>query len=143
MAASKSASSGSASGSGTQCRTCSKVVPAKGLRRGLCRACYLRDWRGAALPATVAEGAHCFICPERRRTLLRWTRLGVGRVVTCHNCGFLVDHARPRPSTEAEVRELFERERRAADRRKSYVIDSDDPAERRRVVRRRRRRVSV
>jgi hypothetical protein len=104
-----------------QCENCHKQVTVTrdaggrrvGLRKGLCRACYLRAWRGAALPA----GAHCAVCPERRRALLRWTKLGEERVVTCHNCGFLVDHARPRPDSPEALERLLRRDRRGAERR--------------------------
>ena len=81
-----------------------------GLRRGMCRACYLRHWRGTALP----DAAACVICPERRRIVLRWTRVGGARAVTCQNCGFIADKARPRPRSLDELRQLLARERRAA-----------------------------
>jgi hypothetical protein len=107
-----------------------------GLRRGMCRACYLRHWRGTALP----EGASCVSCKERRRLVLRWTRLGASRVVTCQNCGFIADKARPRARTLEELRTLLTRERRLArERRKNYVIEPGDPAERRAQLRRRGR----
>jgi hypothetical protein len=105
----------------------------------MCRACYLRHWRGTALP----ESAACLGCKERRRMVLRWTRLGptdVGRVVTCQNCGFIADKARPRPRTVEELQRILERERRQArERRRNYVIEPSDPAERRNALRRRGR----
>jgi hypothetical protein len=114
--------------------------PRSGLRRGLCRACYLRAWRGTALP----EGAECAACPERRRAVLRWTQLGDERLITCHNCGFLADKMRPHPRTQEELRLRLGRERRGGgERRKNYVIDPGDPAERRREPRRVRRRQVV
>jgi hypothetical protein len=107
-----------------------------GLRRGMCRACYLRHWRGTALP----DGAACISCRERRRIVLRWTKVGGERVVTCQNCGFVADKARPRPATLDELELLLRRERRATrERRRNYVIDTSDPAERRRALRRARR----
>jgi hypothetical protein len=123
-----------------RCRTCSRVPDAAGLRRGLCRACYLRAWRGAELP----DAAACVTCRERRRIVLRWTRLQSGRVVTCQNCGFLADRMRPRPSSADELRARLERERRAGrDRRRNYIIEPDDPGERRVAARRVRRRAKM
>src|SRR5436305_1264098 len=119
------------------CRTCHGSSSA--LRRGLCRACYLRAWRGTELPA----GAACVTCPERRRMVLRWTRLGTARVVTCQNCGFIADRARPRPRTLDELKERLARERRARDRRNNYIVDLHDPAERRVAPRRVRRRAPI
>lgn len=76
--------------------------------------------------------------------VLRWTRLGEDRVVTCQNCGFIADKARPRLATIEELRERLRRERRRApDRRSCYVIDLLDPRERRLRPRRIRRRVSL
>jgi hypothetical protein len=108
-----------------------------GLRRGMCRACYLRHWRGTALP----DGAACISCRERRRIVLRWTKVGGERVVTCQNCGFVADKARPRPRTLDELRRILERERRQArERRRNYVVEPGDPAERRQALRRAGRR---
>jgi hypothetical protein len=108
-----------------------------GLRRGMCRACYLRHWRGTSLP----DGASCAVCHERRRIVLRWTRLGGTRAVTCQNCGFVADKARPRARTLDELKRLMERERRRArERRQNYVIDPGDPKERRAALRRGNRR---
>lgn len=128
-----------------RCVVCRKSVPAPagsasglgvGLRRGMCRACYLRHWRGTALP----DGAACVVCRERRRMVLRWTRLGHGRVVTCQNCGFIADKARPRPRTLEELEAILTRERRRErERRRNYVIEPGDPNERRQVLRRRGR----
>ena len=108
----------------------------------MCRACYLRHWRGTALP----ELATCLGCKERRRVVLRWTRLGPadrpggGRVVTCQNCGFIADKARPRPRSVEELQRILERERRQArERRHNYIIEPSDPAERRQALRRRGR----
>jgi hypothetical protein len=116
------------------CRTCHAV--ARALRRGLCRACYLRAWRGTELP----DEASCATCPERRRMVLRWTRLGDDRIVTCQNCGFVADRMRPRAATLAELKERLARERRRArDRRRNYIIEPSDPAERRLRARRSRR----
>jgi hypothetical protein len=127
------------------CQVCRKSAAAAsvgaGLRRGMCRACYLRHWRGTALP----EAAACVGCKERRRLVLRWTRLGpgtgeAGRVVTCQNCGFIADKARPKPRTVEELRRLLTRERRLQrERRRNYVVEPADPAERRRALRRRGR----
>ncbi len=109
-----------------------------GLRRGMCRACYLRHWRGTALP----DGARCIGCKERRRIVLRWTKVGGGRAVTCQNCGFVADKARPRVRSVDELRRLLERERRQTrERRRNYVIDPADPKERRHSLRRGRQRV--
>ena len=133
-----SASSGTGTTGTGSCTVCRKSADALGvgLRRGMCRACYLRHWRGTALP----EGASCVSCKERRRLVLRWTRLGSSRVVTCQNCGFIADKARPRARTLDELRVLLTRERRLArERRKNYVIEPGDPAERRNQLRRRGR----
>ena len=108
------------------------------MRRGLCRACYLRAWRGTELPTSAA----CATCAERRRIVLRWTRLGTGKIVTCQNCGFIADRARPRPRTLDDLKEQLARERRLRDRRRNYVIDPVDPAERRLAARRVRRRAT-
>jgi len=131
------------------CQTCHRVPQrvgvrgasdGSGLRRGMCRACYLRAWRGTELPV----GAACATCPERRRMVLRWTRLGTDKVITCQNCGFIADRTRPRPRTVDELKERLERERRRArDRRRNYVIEPSDPAERRVAPRRARRRAPV
>ncbi len=118
------------------CRTCHRAPDASGLRRGLCRACYLRAWRGTELP----DGARCELCTERRRMVLRWTKIGTARIVTCQNCGFIADRARPRPRTVDELKEFIARERRRRDRRLNYVIDGADPSERRLRPRRARRR---
>jgi hypothetical protein len=121
------------------CKVCRKSADALavGLRRGLCRACYLREWRGTALP----DGAACTICKERRRIVLRWTKVGTERIVTCQNCGFVADKARPRPRTIDELHDRMLRERRQSrDRRRNYVIDPQDPSERRQSLRRSRRR---
>ena len=99
----------------------------------MCRACYLRHWRGTALP----DGAACACCHERRRIVLRWTRVGTARAVTCQNCGFIADKARPRPRSLDELRELLARERRKArERRRNYVVEPSDPKERRQRLRR-------
>jgi hypothetical protein len=106
----------------------------------LCRACYLRAWRGTDLP----EHAVCAICAEKRHIVLRWTRLAAEKIVTCQNCGFIADKSRPRLENVDALRARLERERRRArDRRRNYVIDSDDPAEQRHRPRRVRRRVSL
>ena len=126
------------------CRTCHKRPDTAGLRRGLCRACYLRAWRGTELPV----GAHCTFCPEQRHLVLRWTKVHTGagvdgkteRVVTCQNCGFLADRIRPRPTTLIELRAVLRRERRASDRRQSWILDVTSPASERRAVPRRVRR---
>jgi hypothetical protein len=127
------------SSAGLACAVCRKSADSLGvgLRRGMCRACYLRHWRGTALP----EGAACVACQERRRIVLRWTRVGAERVVTCQNCGFVADKARPRPRTIAELKLVLQRERRQArERRRNYVVDPVDPAERRQSLRRGGRR---
>jgi hypothetical protein len=106
----------------------------------MCRACYLRAWRGTALP----EGARCALCPEQRRMVLRWTKVGQVRVITCQNCGFIADRARPRPTDLDELKARLERERRRArDRRRNYVIEPSDPKEQRLTARRVRRRSSI
>lgn len=127
------------SSSATKCVVCRKSADAcgVGLRRGMCRACYLRHWRGTSLP----EGAACAICRERRRIVLRWTRVGGTRAVTCQNCGFIADKARPRPRTLAELTALLQRERRLSrERRRNYVVEPADPNERRAALRRGKRR---
>jgi hypothetical protein len=74
---------------------------------------------------------------------LRWTRIGETRVVTCQNCGFVADRARPKPRDLDDLKQRLERERRRArDRRRNYVIDNDDPAEKRTRPRRVRRRTT-
>ena len=121
------------------CVVCKKSADSLGvgLRRGMCRACYLRHWRGTALP----DDAACMICHERRRIVLRWTRVGGTRAVTCQNCGFIADKARPRPRSLDELAELLRRERRRArERRRNYVVEPSDPNERRRALRRGQRR---
>jgi hypothetical protein len=120
------------------CQSCKQTPRGCSLRRGMCRACYLRAWRGTELPAD----ARCCACTEQRRVVLRWTQLGGQRVVTCQNCGFLADKARPRITTREELVARMERERRRADRRRTYVVDAEDPAERRGGPRRSRRRVA-
>lgn len=121
------------------CVVCRKSAASLGvgLRRGMCRACYLRNWRGTALP----DDAACLLCQERRRIVLRWTRVGGERVVTCQNCGFVADKARPKPRTLEELRLVLARERRLGrERRRNYVIEPTDPDERRQLLRRGRRR---
>jgi hypothetical protein len=118
------------------CRICA-ATSSSGLRRGLCRACYLRQWRGTALPTR----ATCSLCPERRRAVLRWTRVGTHKIVTCQNCGFVADKVRPRPRSPEELKLHLARERRRSrERRRDYVIDPQDPGERRLLARRTRRR---
>jgi len=124
------------------CVVCRKPADAcgVGLRRGMCRACYLRQWRGTALP----QAAACVVCQERRRIVLRWTKVAAERVVTCQNCGFVADKARPRPRTLDELRLLLSRERRQErERRRNYIIDSGDPGERRGALRRAGRRARI
>jgi hypothetical protein len=73
--------------------------------------------------------------------VLRWTRLSDERVITCQNCGFIADRARPKPRDLGELKKRLARERRLArDRRRNYVVDPLDPAERRLKARRTRRR---
>lgn len=116
-----------------QCVTCRRAPDSAGLRRGMCRACYLRHWRGTQLP----DGAGCATCAEKRRMVLRWTRLGTAKIITCQNCGFIADRMRPRPRALDELKERLARERRRSrDRRRNYVIDPVDPAERRAEPRR-------
>ena len=105
----------------------------------MCRACYLRAWRGTELPAV----AKCVSCDEQRRVVLRWTQLGDERVVTCQNCGFLADKTRPRVTSRAELMRRMERERRRLERRLNYVVEPEDPSERRAAARRSRRRATV
>lgn len=121
----------------THCASCRQLPRGCALRRGLCRACYLRAWRGTELPAEAA----CVACDERRRVILCWTQLGEERVVTCQNCGFLADKARPRVTSSSDLRRWMERERRRLERRRNYVVEPEDPAERRTSTRRSRRRV--
>jgi hypothetical protein len=75
--------------------------------------------------------------------VLRWTRVGDEKVVTCQNCGFIADRLRPRPASPDELTARLRRERRRADRRRNYVIDSADPSERRLAARRVKRRARV
>jgi hypothetical protein len=121
-----------------RCRTC-LTESKSGLRKGLCRACYLRAWRGAELP----QKAHCALCPEKRRMVLRWTRVGAGKLVTCQNCGFISDRLRPKPRTLEDLKDCIARERRLRDRRRNFVIEPLDPSERRLAARRVRRRVPL
>jgi hypothetical protein len=122
------------------CASCRAQPRGCGLRKGLCRACYLRAWRGTELPAD----ASCATCPERRRMVLRWTQLATARVVTCQNCGFIADKSRPRPRDLDELQRRLQRERRVhRDRRANYVIEPLDPAERRLRPRRVRRGFTV
>jgi hypothetical protein len=120
------------------CETCHKKPDAAGLRRGLCRACYLRVWRGSSLPPS----AHCAFCAERRRAVLRWTKAGDEKAVTCQNCGFIADRLRPRPDSLAKLRAALRRERRDADRRKSWILGASAPSSERRGLVRRRRRIA-
>jgi hypothetical protein len=99
----------------------------------------LRAWRGTELPASAA----CALCPEKRRMVLRWTRVGAARLVTCQNCGFITDRLRPRPRTLDDLKERLARERRLQRRRRDFVIEPLDPSERRVAARRVRRRVPV
>lgn len=117
------------------CTSCRQVPRGCALRRGMCRACYLRAWRGTELP----PDACCTACDERRRVFLRWTQLGDDRAVTCQNCGFLADKARPRVRTREELIDRLERERRRVERRRNYVVEPEDPTERRNESRRTRR----
>jgi hypothetical protein len=105
----------------------------------MCRACYLRAWRGTELPAE----AKCVACDEQRRVVLRWTQLGDARLVTCQNCGFLADKARPRVVDLSDLLKRLDRERRRLDRRRNYVVDPEDPSERRNAARRARRKSAV
>ncbi len=116
----------------TVCQSCKQLPRGCALRRGMCRACYLRAWRGTELPTD----AKCCSCDEQRRVVLRWTQLGDGRVVTCQNCGFLADKTRPRVKNQRELVERLERERRRLERRRNYVVDPDEAAERRNLARR-------
>jgi hypothetical protein len=101
----------------------------------MCRACYLRHWRGTELP----DDARCVGCGEKRRLVLRWTKAGGERAVTCQNCGFVADKARPRAATIDELTFLLRRERRQGrERRRNYVMEGDG-SERRRLPRRKRR----
>ena len=76
--------------------------------------------------------------------VLRWTKVGQVHVITCQNCGFIADRARPRPQDVGELKARLERERRRArDRRRNYVIDPNDPGEKRIAARRIRRRSSI
>ncbi len=83
------------------------------------------------------------VCAEQRKIVLRWTQLAGDRVVTCQNCGFLADRARPKPRTLAELEERLARERRDRERRRNYVIDASDAAERRLAAPRRKKRVAA
>lgn len=80
---------------------CSVCVVAIATRKGLCRACYLRKWRGAALP----PNPRCVVCGEKRRIVLRWCKIGRSRIVTCQNCGFIADKMRPRAKSAEQVKE--------------------------------------
>ena len=138
-ASSTAASAGSAKGVETVCQSCRQVPRGCALRRGMCRACYLRAWRGTELP----DDARCCACTEQRRVVLRWTQIGTERVVTCQNCGFLADKARPRIGSKDELVARMERDRRRTDRRRNYVVEPEDPSERRGLARRSRRALSV
>ena len=88
----------------------------------------------------MPDGAACAICHERRRIVLRWTRVGGTRAVTCQNCGFIADKARPRPRSLEELAALLKRERRLSrERRRNYVVEPNDPKERRQGLRRGKR----
>jgi hypothetical protein len=58
------------------CRLCPR--PALEPRRGLCRGCYLREYRGTALP----EGAACVCGVSNPITLVKCK----GGGVRCYNC---------------------------------------------------------
>ena len=61
--------------------------------------------------------------------------------MTCQNCGFIADKARPRPRTLDELAALLQRERRLSrERRRNYVVEPADPNERRAGLRRGKRR---
>ena len=78
-------------------------------RAGLCPKCHRLEPSGV-IPA---HGA-CASCHERRRILLRWTRLPSALVVTCFNCGHVADFAEPRVQDIPSLRALLQRDRRGA-----------------------------
>jgi hypothetical protein len=84
---------------------------------------------------TIPVLGACASCGERRRILLRWARLRVGRVLTCWNCGHVADQAKPRPLDVPALRALLTRDRRASDRR-NKTMTTDGASGRRRRIRR-------
>ena len=102
----------------TDIRSCDACgTPTTRPRGGLCPACFLRR-----PPDEVPLRGACASCHERRRMLLRWTRLPTGLVLTCHNCGHVADHARPRVRDVPMLRDLLTRERRATERRENTIL---------------------
>lgn len=84
-------------------------------RRGLCRSCYLKQWRGTGIP----QGASCAGCAEPRRVLLQLKTIAGARVPLCYNCSQLLRRIVPPPSTLAAFhgalqREVWPEEKRAA-----------------------------
>ena len=117
-----------------QSRPCDACgAPTKEPRRGLCPACVAVE-PDETLPV---HGA-CASCGERRKILLRWTRLAAGRVLTCHNCGHVADVTRPLLADVEALRQRLAREQRSRrDRRQpgSPLLDPPGQGRRRRIRR--------
>lgn len=83
----------------------------------MCAACYQRAWRGSP-----AVGGQCAVCGLDDVRLLRAVQLGDAKITACHNHGWLVERARPRPTTLAEALEVCsvpgDRRRPNGDRRR-------------------------
>jgi hypothetical protein len=75
------------------------------LRKDRCNACYMRLYRNGEL----AGDACCAACGERRKHVLTNSDLGE---VLCGNCALVLQRARPRPASLAELVRRVSRERR-------------------------------
>jgi hypothetical protein len=94
-----------------ECDVCSAKVHE--LRRGRCWGCYAR-WVDSR---PVGAGAHCVMCRERRRRMLRSVELLGGWHPMCFSCHGQMQALAPLPATLADIREALSRERRKVDRR--------------------------
>lgn len=94
-----------------ECDICNAKVHE--LRRGRCWGCYAR-WVDAR---PVGVGAHCVMCRERRRRVMRSVELLGGWHPMCFSCHGQLQALEPLPATIADIRVALTRERRAVDRR--------------------------
>ncbi len=94
-----------------ECDVCSAKVHE--LRRGRCWGCYAR-WVDSR---PVGAGAHCVMCRERRRRMLRSVELLGGWHPMCFSCHGQLQALAPLPPTIPEIRDALSRERRKVDRR--------------------------
>lgn len=94
-----------------ECDVCGARVSE--VRRGRCWGCYTR-W---ADTRPVGLGAHCVLCSERRRRVLRVVEMLGAWHPMCFNCYGQALALTPMPESLADVRTALERERRLRDRR--------------------------